>query len=324
MPENKELLRSIATELNVHPIHLRMFMANFECELANIKFVFEKNSTERPRPFVKWVGGKRQLAKQFRDLDLYPPDEFDTETATYFEPFVGGGAMFFDLLPQKAVLSDMNQELVITYNIIKNNTDALIKKLEEYQKKNSKEYFLKIRAQEISKLSPLSVAARFIYLNRTGFNGLYRVNRKGIFNVPYGDNKNPLICDEKNLRKVSVALKNTKIFLQDYKKVLDTAKKGDFIYFDPPYYPVSTTASFTGYTKEGFLEKEQTELRDVFAKLHKRGCFVMLSNSDTPFINKLYSNLNKEITINKVFAGRAINSKGSGRGKISEVVVINY
>lgn len=324
MPKNKELLKSIATELNVHPIHLRMFMANFECELANIKSIFEKRNIVSPKPFVKWVGGKRQLAKQFRDLNLYPPDDFNPETATYFEPFVGGGAMFFDLLPQKAVLSDMNQELVIAYSFIKKNVDALIKKLREHQKENSKEYFLKIRAQQISKLSPSAVAARFIYLNRTGFNGLYRVNRKGIFNVPYGDNKNPLICDENNLRKVSSALKSTKIFRQDYKKVLNSAKKGDFIYFDPPYYPVSKTAAFTSYTKEAFLEKEQTELRDVFVKLHKRGCFVMLSNSDTPFINKLYSNLDKKITINKVFAGRAINSKGSGRGKISEVVVINY
>ncbi|MDP1845319.1 MAG: DNA adenine methylase [Candidatus Moranbacteria bacterium] len=299
-------------------------MANFKCELENIKSVFEKSNIVSPKPFVKWVGGKRQLAKQFRDLDLYPPDEFNPETATYFEPFVGGGAMFFDLLPQEAVLSDMNQELVIAYSVIKKNVDALIKKLREHQKKNSKEYYLKIRAQETNKLSPLSVAARFIYLNRTGFNGLYRVNRKGIFNVPYGDNKNPLICDEKNLRKVNAALKSTKIFRQDYKKVLNSARKGDFIYFDPPYYPVSKTAAFTSYTKEAFLEKEQTELRDVFMKLHKQGCFVMLSNSDTPFINKLYSNLDKKITTNKVFAGRSINSKGSGRGKISEIVVINY
>jgi len=324
MSKNKELLKSIATELNVHPIHLRMFMVNFKCKPDNIKSFFEKNNIEKPRPFVKWVGGKRQLANQFRDLDLYPPDEFDTEKATYFEPFVGGGAMFFDLSPNKAVISDMNAELITTYKVIKNNVNALIKKLAFYQKKNSKEDFLKIRAKKINKLSDVEVAARFIYLNRTGFNGLYRVNQKGEFNVPFGKNKNPLICDEKNLKKVSAVLKNTKIFRQDYKKVLDKARKGDFIYFDPPYYPISKTSAFTSYTKESFLEKEQTELRDIFVKLHKRGCFVMLSNSDTTFINKLYSNLDKKISIHKVFAGRAINSKGSGRGKISEVVVINY
>lgn len=326
MVENKELLISLADELNVHPIHLRVFMSNFKNKLDSDSGAAYKKYLvdEKPRPFVKWVGGKRQLIQQFRDLNLYPPFEFYPETATYFEPFVGGGAMFFDLLPKRAFLSDMNLELVKTYNVIKNNVDALIKKLKEHKKKNNKEYYLKIRSQKIEKLSDVNIAARFIYLNRTGFNGLYRVNRSGEFNVPYADNKNPLICDEKNLRKAHDAMKHTKIFHHDYKKVLEKARKGDFIYFDPPYYPVSKTSAFTNYTKEGFLEEEQIELRDVFVKLHKRGCYVMLSNSDTPFINKLYSGLGKKIKINKVFAGRAINSKGSGRGKIKEVVVINY
>lgn len=324
MSDNKKLIKNIATELNVHPIHLRMFMANFKCELENIKYVFEECNNKSPKPFVKWVGGKRQLAKQFRDLDLYPPDEFNPDTATYFEPFIGGGAMFFDLLPNRAVISDLNSELITTYKIIKSDVEALIEKLKIYQKKNDKEDYLKIRAKNINKLNDVDIAARFIYLNRTGYNGLYRVNRSGGFNVPFGKNTNPLICDENNLRKVSKSLKNIKIFYEDYKEVLGRAKKGDFIYFDPPYYPVSPTASFTGYTKEGFLEKEQRELRDIFVKLHKRGCFVMLSNSDTPFINKIYSDLDKKIKIHKVFAGRAINSKGSGRGKIKEVVVVSY
>jgi len=325
MIENKSNIISIATKLNIHPIHLRVFMSNFNFKSSeDLKAAYKQFVSEGPKPFVKWVGGKRQLLQQFRDMNLYPPFDFDPKEAAYFEPFVGGGAMFFDLKPKKAVLSDMNHELVITYNVIKNNVDALIKKLKEHQKKNSKEYYLQIRAQQIEKISPVVIAARFIYLNRTGFNGLYRVNQKGIFNVPYGDNKNPLICDENNLRKVSAALKHTKIFRQDYKRVLDKAKKGDFVYFDPPYYPVSKTAAFTSYTKEAFLEKEQTELRDVFVKLHKRGCFVMLSNSDTPFINKLYASLDKKITSQKVLAGRSINSKGSGRGKIKEVAIINY
>lgn len=325
MVENKELIINLATKLNVHPIHLRVFMSNFKSKLDNnTASAYKKYVDENPKPFVKWVGGKRQLLQQFRDLSLYPPFEFDPKTATYFEPFVGGGAMFFDLLPKRAFLSDMNLELVTTYNVIKNNADVLIKKLKEHKKKNNKEYYLKIRSQKVEKLSDVNIAARFIYLNRTGFNGLYRVNRSGEFNVPYANNKNPLICDEKNLRKAHDAMKHTKIFHQDYKKVLEKARKGDFIYFDPPYYPVSKTSAFTSYTKEGFLEKEQAELRDVFVKLHKKGCYVMLSNSDTPFINKLYSGLGKEVTINKVFAGRAINSRGSGRGKIKEVVVINY
>lgn len=291
--------------------------------IENIKPDFKKYVDENPKPFVKWVGGKRQLLQQFRDMDLYPPFGFNPKTATYFEPFAGGGAMFFDLLPKKAVLSDMNLELVKTYNVIKNDVNALIKKLKEHQKKNNKEYFLKIRAQDVGKLSDVNIAARFIYLNRTGFNGLYRVNKSGGFNVPFAGNKNPLICDKVNLKKAHDAMKKTTILHQDYKKVLQKAKKGDFVYFDPPYYPINKTSAFTSYTKEGFLENEQAELRDTFVELHKRGCFVMLSNSDTKFINNLYSNLDG-IKIYKVFAGRAINSKASGRGKIKEVVVINY
>jgi len=279
----------------------------------------------KPKPFVKWVGGKRQLLKQFRDRHLYPPEEFNFETGRYFEPFVGGGAVFFDLLPDRAYLSDLNNELVITYNVIKNDVESLIKSLKKY--KDNKNYFLKIRAQDPEKLSDLNVASRFIYLNRTCFNGMYRVNSHGKFNVPFGKHTNPLICDEINLRKISEALKHVEIKKQDYKIVLKKAKKGDFVYFDPPYYPVSQTSSFTSYTKDSFLEKEQIELRDTFAELTKRGCFVMLSNSDTPFINKIYSEIkikNKLIRINKVYAGRMINSKASGRGKITEVLITNY
>lgn len=321
-------IQAIAFQYKDHPIHVKMFM--LQCDLFDFSKkedyfdAYSKYLDEKPKPFVKWVGGKRQLTQQFRDLDLYPPDDFDPETATYYEPFVGGGAMFFDLLPKKAILSDLNSELVITYNIIKNDLGALIKKLKEHRKKNSLEYYLKIRSQDPSKLSDVSIGARFIYLNRTCFNGLYRVNRSGQFNVPYGKHRNPLICDEENLKRVHDSLQNVKILHQDYKNVLKKAKKGDFIYFDPPYYPVNATSSFTSYTKEGFLEKEQEELRDIFVELHKRGCFVMLSNSDTKFINDLYSNLSKKITVHKVFAGRAINSKGNKRGKITEVVVINY
>lgn len=276
---------------------------------------------EKPKPFVKWVGGKRQLLAQFRRLNLYPPEKFDIRTGRYFEPFVGGGAVFFDLLPEKGFLSDLNKELVTTYNVIKNDVEGLIASLKKH--KTDKEYFLKIRAQDPKTLSELDGASRFIFLNRTCFNGLYRVNSKGGFNVPYGKYSNPLICDEDNLIKVSKSLQNIEIKHQDYKEVLQKAKKGDFVYFDPPYYPVSKTASFTSYTKEAFLDKEQLELRDTYIELHKRGCFVMLSNSDTPFINKIYSGL-KGIHVNKVEAGRAINSKGSGRGKITEVLVTNY
>jgi DNA adenine methylase len=275
----------------------------------------------KPKPFVKWVGGKRQLLAQFRLRNLYPPEKFNPKTGRYFEPFVGGGAVFFDLLPEKAYLSDLNNELVVTYNVIKNDVENLIKSLKKHSL--DKEYFLKIRAQNPENLSDINIASRFIYLNRTCFNGMYRVNSKGGFNVPFGKYTNPLICDETNLRKVAKALKNVEIKRQDYKEVLKKAKKGDFVYFDPPYYPISKTASFTSYTSETFLDKEQIELRDTFSELHKQGCFVMLSNSDTPFINKIYTEI-KGARISKVSAGRAINSDASKRGKITEVLVTNY
>lgn len=278
---------------------------------------------EKPKPFVKWVGGKRQLLKQFRLMDLYPPEKFNIKTGNYFEPFVGGGAVFFDLLPEKSFLSDLNSELVTTYNVIKNGVDRLINSLKKYE--YEKDFFLKVRSLQPKQLPDIEIASRFIYLNRTCFNGMYRVNSKGEFNVPFGKYFNPLICDEQNLRRVSKALKNVEIKCQDYKVILKFAKKGDFVYFDPPYYPINKTSSFTTYTKEAFLDKEQIELRDTYLKLHKKGCFVMLSNSNTPFINKIYSEIVKYgIKINEVLAGRAINSKGTKRGKITEVLVTNY
>jgi len=274
----------------------------------------------KAKPFVKWVGGKRQLLKQFNESGLYPT-KFNPDTNTYHEPFVGGGALFFELLPKKSILSDMNNELITAYKVIKKDVESLIRSLKKH--KHNKEYFLKLRAKDISGLSDVEIASRFIYLNRTAFNGMYRVNKGGGFNVPFGKYSNPLICDEENLKAVAKVLKKVSIKNQDYMKVLGCVKKGDFVYFDPPYYPISKTASFTSYTKDGFLEKEQEELRDTFVKLHKKGCYVMLSNSDTPFINNIYSKI-KGVKINKVSAGRAINSNGAKRGKVSEVLVTNY
>lgn len=316
-----KLAKEIQNKYNINHIYAK----NVAYALSNIKNIsiekIEALIEGKPKPFVKWVGGKRQLLLQFKLRNLYPPEKFNLINGRYFEPFVGGGAVFFDLLPEKAFLSDLNSELVITYNMIKNNIDGLIKSLKKHP--HNKEYFLKIRSKDPKKLSNIEVASRFIYLNRTCFNGMYRVNSQGGFNVPFGKYSNPLICDEQNLCRVSKALKNVEIKCQDYKQVLKKAKKGDFIYFDPPYFPVSKTASFTSYTKEAFLEKEQIELRNTFFELHKRGCFVMLSNSDTTFINEIYSG-HKGVRITKVEAGRAINSKASGRGKITEVLVTNY
>jgi len=234
------------------------------------------------------------------------------------EPFVGGGAVFFDLQPYNAEISDMNFELITAYQVIQKNVEELIESLQKH--KYEKEYFLKIRAQDPLKLSAIERASRFIFLNRTCFNGMYRVNQKGGFNVPFGKYKNPIICDAENLRNVSAVLKNTKIFHRGYEEVLKYAKKGDFLYFDPPYVPLNPTSNFTSYTKEGFGLQQQEELRDVFTELSNRGCFVMLSNSDTPIIRELYS----DFKIHEVRATRAINSNSAKRGKVGEVVVVNY
>ncbi len=323
MSKNK-IIFEIKKNFNISAIYAnRVFSLASDIDKNNIIKVASKIISEKPKPFIKWVGGKRQLLGQFKIMNLYPPERFDSNKATYFEPFIGGGAVFFDLLPKNAVLSDLNKELVITYNVIKNNVEDLIKSLEKH--KNDKEYFLEIRSQNADDLSDLNIASRFIYLNKTCFNGLYRVNKKGQFNVPFGKYVNPLICDKENLIKVSKELQRVEILNQDYKGVLKSATEGDFIYFDPPYYPINRTSSFTSYTSKEFLKKEQIELRDVFVELAKRGCFVMLSNSDTPFVKGIYSDIkNKKVKINKVYAGRNVNSKASMRGKISEVLIINY
>lgn len=313
MNQNQRLQQIVETH-SINSIYAYNFLEKEDIEIAKI-------INEKPKPFIKWVGGKRQLLNQFKSLGLYPPINFNPKVNSYFEPFVGGGAVFFDLLPENAILSDLNNGLVTTYNVIKNDVDSLIQDLKKH--KYEKEYFLKVRSLKTEILSNIEVASRFIFLNRTCFNGLYRVNSKGEFNVPFGKYKNPLICDEVNLKRVSKSLKNVKIINQDYKKVSNDAKKGDFIYFDPPYYPINATSSFTSYTKENFIEKEQMELRDLFKNLSDRGCFVMLSNSDTPFINSIYQEIGVA-KINSIQAGRSINSNSNKRGKISEVVITNY
>ncbi len=311
----------IQRELDVNAIYARHLAARVS-KKTPLQDAYElvKN---KPAPFVKWVGGKRQLLQQFKDRGLYPPAAFDPIRNTYFEPFVGGGAVFFDLLPSKAVLSDSNAELVATYNIIKNDVEKLIASLRKHI--YEKEYFLAMRAKGVHELSDLQIASRFIYLNRTCFNGLYRVNSKGQFNVPFGAYSNPRICDAENLRKVALALRNVRIEHENYDHVLKRAKKGDFIYFDPPYHPLSETSSFTSYTANGFTADDQIKLRDTFVALHERGCFVMLSNSSAPFINEIYSSVPvNSIEIHDVYAGRNINAVAKGRGRVAEVVVINY
>ncbi len=274
------------------------------------------------KPFIKWVGGKRGLLEQL--LPLFPK-KFNN----YYEPFIGGGAVFFELysknlLLNKTIISDINSELITTYNVVKNNPNKLIEKLNEYKQNHTKEFYYQIREldrkEEFANLSDIEKAARFIYLNKTCFNGLYRVNKKGFFNTPIGSYKNPNIVDSETILNASCALQNVTILNQSFEKVLNSAKKGDFIYFDPPYYPLNKTSNFTSYDSNCFLEEEQIKLFKVFKKLDKKGCFVALSNSDTSFIKELY----KEYDINIVNANRFINSKSNGRGKISEVLVRNY
>lgn len=270
------------------------------------------------QPFLKWAGGKRQLLPQIKP---YIPEIGES---TYFEPFLGAGAMLFSIQPQNAIVNDINTELYNVYKVISDEQlfEELIEELRSH--KNESEYFYEVRAwdrmEDFQNLSSVKKAARFIFLNKTCYNGLYRVNSKGQFNVPFGKYKNPDIVNRDGLREVHQYLKSNQItFLNgDFKAAVKDAKSGDFVYFDPPYDPVSQTSSFTSYAQEGFGKAEQIELRDVFKELNERGCKVLLSNSDTPFIREVYEGFN----IVTVQATRAINSKAEGRGKINEVLVV--
>jgi DNA adenine methylase len=266
---------------------------------------------------IKWAGGKKQLLEQFKKF-------FPETIRYYFEPFMGGGTVAFFLLKthpeiKKVYLSDINEELIITYNVVKNSVNELLDLLKIYKQKHSKEFYYIMRADDVKKLTPLQIAARFIYLNKTCFNGLYRVNSKGQFNVPIGSYKNPNICDEENLREISQLLQKDDIKVNSFYDAVKDAKKGAFIYFDPPYYPLKKE-SFTTYTKDNFLEKEQKKLAELFKNLDKRGCKIMLSNSDSDFIKNLY----KDYNIHFVKATRMINCDATKRGQINEVVITNY
>lgn len=265
------------------------------------------------RPFLKWAGGKQRLLEQM--TKYFPPDG---SYHRYFEPFLGGGAVFFHLQPEESYLSDLNSELIEVYQIVRNDVDALIETLKQHY--NDREYFYSVRALDPEKLTSHERAARFIFLNRTCYNGLYRVNRQGQFNVPFGRYKNPTICDEKGLRLASRVLEKTMLRIADFEAILDLAKVSDFVYFDPPYEPLSISSSFTSYTQVGFTQKDQRRLAEVFRILHERGCWVALSNSDTSFIRELY----REFPIHEISARRAINSKGDGRGTIKELLVSNF
>lgn len=270
-------------------------------------------------PVVKWVGGKRQLLKEIQEL---VPKTF----TTYVEPFVGGGAVLFDLQPKKAIINDFNTELINVYRVIKNNSNELIKILQVHESLNSEEYFYKIRAldrsEKYNQMNCVEKAARIIYLNKTCYNGLFRVNQSGQFNSPYGKYKNPNIVNTPVILAMSKYFNehDIKIMDGDYKAALKNLRKGAFVYFDPPYMPISSSSSFTGYTENGFNIDKQIELKKECDKLNSKGIKFLLSNSDHPFIRDLY----KDYEIITVKAKRSINSKGNKRGEINEVLIRNY
>lgn len=273
-----------------------------------------KEMLDEAKPFVKWAGGKRQLLEELtRGLPAFED---------YHEPFIGGGALFFKLEAmgriKNAHLSDSNEDLINAYSVIKNEVFELMSELALPIYANNEAAYYKIRASNPA--SKVQRAARFIYLNKTAFNGLYRVNSKGGFNVPFGRYTNPKILDSENLLIVHRALQTDALYCSDFSIVLKNAKRGDLVYFDPPYMPVSKTSNFTSYTKDSFTEKDQEKLMKTFKELDTRGCRLILSNSYNDFIADLYS----EFAPETVHANRMINCKGDRRGKVKELIVRNW
>lgn len=286
---------------------LNLFSNQFEEATANYP----------PQPFLKWPGGKRQIIKEIK---RFIPSDIDT----YYEPFVGGGAVLFEVQPKKAVINDYNYELINVYKAIKNNLEELIEQLKTYE--NTEECFYRVRAMDrsenFSTLSAVVRAARTIFLNKTCYNGLFRVNSKGYFNAPFGRYKNPKFINKFQLKAVSEYLNSNEITILnlDFAESLKSLNANDFVYFDPPYDPVSEIASFTEYTSKGFNKSEQIRLKETCDLLNSNGVKFLLSNSATKFIKDLY----KEYTIEIVYANRSINSNGKKRGKIEEILVMNF
>jgi len=274
-----------------------------------------------PRPFLKWVGGKGQILDHLmRRVALAEPFR------RYHEPFVGGGALFFELARQrrlgrsKACLSDSNRNLMDAYVGVRDDVEGVIALLEEHKRLHSKDYYYEVRAVVPGSLTER--AARIIYLNKTCFNGLFRENSKGQFNVPMGRYENPPICDKENLRACAEVLKRARLETRHFETVLDRAKPGDFIYFDPPYVPLSKTASFTSYDKSGFGDDSQRLLARVFEALAARGVKVLLSNSMTDLVRELYDGDKYEV--DQVPAKRVVNSRADRRGEVSDALVRSF
>lgn len=298
----------------------------------------EKEHTLALKPFVKWVGGKGQLISELEKRLSMNNDRVITK---YCEPMVGGGALFFSVLSKYAFdemyISDTNVELMNAYQVIKNSVDSLIKKLQEMQyiflpmdENGRKFYYYSVRDKfnntELNVTTQVDKAACFIFLNKTCFNGLYRVNRKGQFNVPMGAYKNPTICDEDNLLNISKALQNVTIVCGDYTFSKDFIDKNTFVYIDPPYRPISETSSFTSYNSDIFDDNEQIRLSKFINEINSMGAKIVLSNSDPKNVNPddtFFDDLYKNYHIDRVEATRMINSKSNGRGKINELIIYN-
>ncbi|MDZ8109409.1 MAG: DNA adenine methylase [Nostoc sp. DedQUE12a] len=267
-----------------------------------------------PRPFLKWAGGKSRLIQQY--IPYFPKNY-----QNYYEPFLGGGAVFFYLQPNKAILTDINAELINTYCCVRDNVDELILLLKKHKEHHNRDYYYTIRNNYVG--TDLEKAARFIYLNKTCFNGLYRVNSQGNFNVPLGRYDNPNICPENLLQVASTALSQAKIQQADFTEVLNHATSSDdFVFFDPPYHPISETSYFTAYSSNSFSKKDQEVLRDTCAELASRGVKVMVCNSNCEFIKKIYTDINFET--HTIKAARSINSNIKNRGMIDELLITSF
>lgn len=267
-------------------------------------------------PFVKWAGGKRQLLSR---LTKFVPEK--DKYNRYVEPFVGGGAVYLALQPQRAILGDSNEELMNCYKVVKDQLDELIQALLDYQSHVSdKGHYYSVRRQDLQSLTSVARAARFIYLNKTCYNGLYRVNQKGEFNVPFGKHERPpTLCNEDNLRAISQLLQNVELVAGDFAQTAARACKGDFVYLDPPYHRPPKINSFTSYSINGFGENEHKRLAKVFQELDRKGCIVVLTNSDTEFVHNLYDGY----VVEPAMTSRMINCKGDKRGDFPELIISN-
>ncbi|WP_201790926.1 DNA adenine methylase [Campylobacter vicugnae] len=290
------------------------------------------------KPFLKWAGGKGQLLNKFKEI--YPQELINGEIKIYIEPFVGGGAVLFDILQnyqiEKAYINDINKELINCYRCIKANAEEVIKQLDILEKEylTSEDraiYFYKVRDRyneiQLNAHYDFEKCADFIFLNKTCFNGLYRVNKDGKFNVPHGKYKNPLICDKENLRSCSNLLQKVEISCGNYEEILEKVGNNTFLYFDPPYRPLIENNSFVSYDKSGFDDNDQIKLAENYKALDDKNCLLMLSNSDPKNINEednFFDDIYNGFEIKRVFAKRMINSSASKRGDITEIIVMNY